>query len=103
MLPTPWRQCAASWRVTLKGGGMVFWRVAELLKHEKMTAYRLVQRSGLAPTVVYRLAKAGCVVRRVDGKTLDILCATLGCQPGDLLEYVENGAKPKGHHSKPRG
>jgi putative transcriptional regulator len=67
---------------------MVYWRVAEQLKARKWSRYRLVQESGLPATTIYRLAKAGREVQRVDGHTLDVLCATLGCQPGDLLEYV---------------
>jgi putative transcriptional regulator len=67
---------------------MVYWRVAEQLKARKWSRYRLAQESGLPATTVYRLAKPGREVQRVDGHTLDVLCATLGCQPGDLLEYV---------------
>lgn len=36
-------------------------------------------------------------VKRFDVKTLEKLCKYLGCQPGDLLEYVEDppDEKPK--------
>jgi DNA-binding Xre family transcriptional regulator len=62
--------------------------VAELLYSRNWTPYRVVQESGLAPTVVYRIAKKGREVKRVDGGTLDALCATLDVGPGELLEYV---------------
>jgi len=67
---------------------MVRWRVAELLAEREWTVYRLVQESGLAPTVAYRLAKPGLAVKRIDGRTLDALCAALKVGPGNLLEYV---------------
>ncbi len=93
MLPTVSRQGAQIWRVTLKAEAMVRWRVAELLEEREWTVYRLVQESQLAPTVVYRIAKPGKEVLRVDGRTLDVLCATLKVGPGDLLEYVPDKAK----------
>ena len=67
---------------------MVRWRVGELLKAKRWTRYRLVQESGLATTVVYRIAKSKGQVKRVDGRTLDALCVALGVGPGDLLEYT---------------
>ena len=73
------------WHVT---GGRVHWRVAALLKERRWSAYRLVQESRLAHSVVYRIAKAGRQVQRVDGDTLDALCRTFGVGPGELFEYV---------------
>lgn len=75
---------------------MVRWRVADLLKQRGWTAYRLVQVAGISPTVVYRLAKSKQQVKRVDGKTLDALCAALGVGPGELLEYVPDRKRGKG-------
>jgi DNA-binding Xre family transcriptional regulator len=75
---------------------MVYWRVAEQLKARKWSRYRLVQESGLPATTIYRLAKSGREVQRVDGHTLDVLCATLGCQPGDLLEFVPEKKRKTG-------
>lgn len=85
---------------TFKAEGMVRWRVADLLEARGWTAYRLVQESGLAPTVVYRIAKPGRPVMRVDGRTLDRLCATLGVGPGELLEYVPGKAPAPGRGRK---
>ena len=80
---------------------MVRWRVAELLRERGWSAYRLIQESDLAPTVVYRMVgprrrqqKPG-EVNRVDGNTLDALCRTLGVGPGELLEYVPDKASTK--------
>jgi putative transcriptional regulator len=65
----------------------VRWRVGELLKERKLTAYWLVQESGLPTTTVYRVAKARGQVKRIDGVTLDALCRALNVTPGDLLQY----------------
>ena len=73
---------------TFKAEGMVRWRVGELLKAKKWTRYRLVQESGLAVTVVYRIASSRGQIKRVDGRTLDALCTAFGVGPGDLLEYI---------------
>ena len=76
------------WHVKPRAGGMVRWRVADLLKERQWSAYRLVQESRLAHSVVYRIAKAGRPVQRVDGDTLYALCRTFGVGPGELFEYV---------------
>jgi DNA-binding Xre family transcriptional regulator len=72
---------------------MVRWRVAELLKERGWTRYRLVQESGLASPVVYRIATPGRTLGRADGQTLDALCRAFDVQPGELLEHVPD--KPK--------
>lgn len=33
--------------------------------------------------------------RAIRFSTLELICAALDCQPGDLLEYVEQGHEPK--------
>jgi CheY-like chemotaxis protein/DNA-binding Xre family transcriptional regulator len=76
------------WHVTPMAGGTVRWRVADLLRERHWSPYRLVQESQLAHSVVYRIAKAGRQVQRVDGTTLDALCRTFGVGPGELFEYV---------------
>ncbi len=67
---------------------MVYWRVAEALAKRGWSRYRLVRESGLPTTTVYRLARPGQRVQRIDGQTLDVLCTTLGCTVGDIVEHV---------------
>jgi CheY-like chemotaxis protein/DNA-binding Xre family transcriptional regulator len=76
------------WHITSTAGSIVRWRVADLLEERQWSTYRLVQESGLAHTLVYRIAKAGRQVERVNGNTLDALCRTFGVGPGELFEYV---------------
>jgi DNA-binding Xre family transcriptional regulator len=74
---------------------MVRWRVAELLAERGWSVYRLIKASGLTPPVAYRVAKPGREVRRVEGRTLNALCAALKVGPGDLLEYVPDRKRRK--------
>ena len=67
---------------------MVYWRLAERLHERGWTRYRLVKESGLPPTTIYRLARTGQQVQRIDGRTLDALCTALRCKVGDIVEYV---------------
>lgn len=64
------------------------WKISELLEKRGWTAYRLAQETGITVPAVYRLAKQQAQMGRVEGDTLDRLCAALDCQPGDLLEYM---------------
>jgi DNA-binding Xre family transcriptional regulator len=77
---------------------MVYWRIAEYLERmpkPRWTRYRLVQESGLAPMVVYRVSRKGAPAVRIDGRTLDALCTALGATPGDLLEHVPKRTKQR--------
>ena len=65
---------------------MVLVKVAQVLKAKGWTAYRLAEEAGISRTVAYKLARGD--VQRFDLETLDAVCQVLGCQPGDLLEYV---------------
>lgn len=57
------------------------------------TAYRLQVVAGLNSTVAYSLFNE--TFTRISEKTLDKLCATLECQPGDLLGYKPSKGKAK--------
>ena len=59
-----------------------------MLAKRKMTSLELAQRIGLTPAnlSILKTGKAKAV-RMI---TLDAICRELHCQPGDLLEYVED-------------
>lgn len=67
---------------------MVRWKVREVLKQKGWTAYRLAKEAGITAPAIYRLAQQNAQMGRVNGETLDRLCAALGVQPGELLEWV---------------
>lgn len=57
----------------------------ELVKR-KMTSRELAQAIGLTETNL-SLLKSG-KVKGIRFNTLEAICAYLGCQPGDILEFV---------------
>jgi DNA-binding Xre family transcriptional regulator len=59
-----------------------------LLINKGLKKTDLVNMIGLSPTTVAKLSKN----KPVDGRTLERICATLSCQPGEVIEYIiENG------------
>jgi putative transcriptional regulator len=66
---------------------MVLFRIAKLLRERGTTAYALSKAAGIPRSTAYRLAR-GRSLKRFDTRTIDKLCAALGCLPGDLFEYI---------------
>ena len=61
-------------------------RLDVMLAKNKMTARELAHRIGIAEQNISALRSGR--VRGVRFNTLQAICQTLNCQPGDLLEYV---------------
>ena len=61
-------------------------KLFSLLKEKGYTTYRIRQEGliGQATLTALRNGTGG-----LTEKSLDKLCHVLGCQPGDLMEYVE--------------
>jgi putative transcriptional regulator len=59
-----------------------------MLARRKMTSLELAQRIGLTPANL-SILKTG-KAKAVRMSTLDAICRELKCQPGDLLEFVED-------------
>ena len=59
-----------------------------MLALRKMTSLELAQRIGLTPANL-SILKTG-KAKAVRMSTLDAICRELECQPGDLLEFVED-------------
>jgi len=68
-----------------------------MLAKRKMTSLELAQRVGMTPANL-SILKTG-KAKAVRMSTLDAICKALKCQPGDLLEYVEDDDPWK--HSSP--
>ncbi len=60
-----------------------------MLAKRKMSLTELSERVGItmANLSVLKTGKA----KAIRFTTLDVLCRTLDCQPGDILEYVSDG------------
>ena len=59
-----------------------------MLAKRKMTSLELSQRVGITPANL-SILKTG-KAKAVRMTTLDAICRELQCQPGDLLEFVED-------------
>ena len=70
-------------------------RLADVLADRGWTPYRLARETGLTVPTAYRLANTSIRFGRFTAETLDRLCAALGVQPGDLLEWIPDSAAGK--------
>jgi len=64
----------------------IVFRLDRMMADRKMPLGELARRIGLTDSNL-SILKTG-KARAVSVSTLDALCRELGCQPGDLLEYV---------------
>ena len=73
---------------------MIVFHIDVMLAKRKMSLTELSERVGitLANLSILKTGKA----RAVRMETLDRLCAALDCQPGDLLEFVDDGGDEHG-------
>lgn len=68
-------------------------RLDVMMAQRKMSLNALAEEVGISLTNL-SLLKNGHV-RGVRFNTLSAICRVLDCQPGDLLEYVEESHEPK--------
>jgi len=63
----------------------------DLLKEKRVSTYKIVKDKVIMPSSLQRMRVGTSPTNRgIDGKTIDSLCKYLDCQPGDLMEYVED-------------
>lgn len=87
---------------------MIEIRIDELLEHRGRSFYWLAKETGISHTTLWRLKKGKALGINFD--TLEKMCLTLGCQPGDVLGHtnrkkitvkkVSKEAKPKSRPAK---
>ena len=65
---------------------MIVLRLDRVLADRKMRSKELAERVGITEVNLSRI-KTGRI-SAVRFSTLDAICRVLGCQPGDILEYV---------------
>ena len=68
---------------------MIVLRLDRVLADRKIRSKELAERIGLTEVNLSRI-KTG-KISAVRFSTLDAICRELGCQPGDILEYVPDG------------
>lgn len=70
---------------------MIVLRLDRVLADRKMRSKELAEKIGLTEVNLSRI-KCG-KISAVRFSTLDAICRELGCQPGDILEYVPDDAE----------
>lgn len=71
---------------------MIVLRLDRVLVDRKLQARELSKLVGLSEVNISRIRTGK--VSAIRFSTLDVLCRELHCQPGDLLEYVEDDGEP---------
>jgi putative transcriptional regulator len=62
-------------------------RIDELLEKHGRTFYWLAKETGISHTTLWRLKKGRAV--GINFPTLEQICRTLSCQPGDVLKLAD--------------
>ncbi|MEG2082423.1 MAG: helix-turn-helix transcriptional regulator [Oscillospiraceae bacterium] len=61
-------------------------RLFALLEHKGLTMYSLRKDKVVGVATLEKMRKA---TGHVDDRSIDSLCKYLSCQPGDIMEYIE--------------
>ena len=67
---------------------MIEIRIDHLLKAYGRTFYWLAKETGISHTTLWRLKKGKAL--GINFVTLEKLCETLDCQPGDMLAFINH-------------
>ena len=65
---------------------MIKFKVKIMLAIREMTQKELAERTGIRPPTVSAICTGA--VKHLPIDALDKICATLDCQPSDLMEYL---------------
>lgn len=79
---------------------MIAIHIDELLKNRGQTFYRLAIETGISHTTLWRLKKGKAL--GINFETLEKLCQTLKCQPGDVLSHTNRKKTSKKSGAKRR-
>jgi putative transcriptional regulator len=79
---------------------MIEIRVDQLLVAQGRTFYWLAKATGISHTTLWRFKKGKAL--GINFETLEKMCQVLGCQPGDLLTFVNEAQNNKQRGIKKR-
>ncbi|MEG4809824.1 helix-turn-helix transcriptional regulator [Microcoleus sp. F8-D3] len=68
---------------------MIRWRLAVVMADRNISNKELAVLTGMNPRSISRL-KTRRYLTRIDAATLNVLCKSLNCKPGDLMDYEED-------------
>lgn len=66
-----------------------YYKLFDLLNRKGMKKTDLIKIAGITSTTLARLSKN----QTVNIEIIDRICCSLHCQPGDILEYIEESKK----------
>ncbi len=66
---------------------MIKIKLSEILGRHRISQKQLAEEAGLRPATVSSIYNEK--ISRLDLHSLDKICKTLNCQPGDLMEYID--------------
>jgi putative transcriptional regulator len=69
---------------------MIRWRLNEVMAEKRVKGIELAEALGIDPNSVSRMRKR-TTMPRLTPEILNGICRFLGCQPGDLLIYADDG------------
>jgi len=72
---------------------MIRIQIDQLLKEQKRSFYWLAKETGVSHTTLWRLKKDKA--QGITFNTLERICQTLKCQPGDVLRMGGDGNKKR--------
>jgi putative transcriptional regulator len=72
---------------------MIRVQIDQLLKEQKRSFYWLAKETGVSHTTLWRLKKDKA--QGITFNTLERICQTLKCQPGDVLRLGRDGNKKR--------
>jgi len=72
---------------------MIRVQIDQLLKEQKRSFYWLAKETGVSHTTLWRLKKDKA--QGITFNTLERICHTLKCQPGDVLRLGRDGKKKR--------
>ncbi len=72
---------------------MIRVQIDQLLKEQKRSFYWLAKETGVSHTTLWRLKKDKA--QGITFNTLERICQTLKCQPGDVLRLGRDGKKKR--------
>ena len=70
---------------------MIKFRVKVMLALREMTQKELAEKTGVRPPTVSAICTG--TAKHIPVNVLDSFCSVLNCQPGDILEYVEDDGR----------
>jgi putative transcriptional regulator len=79
---------------------MIEVRIDELLENRGRSFYWLAKETGISHTTLWRLKKGKAL--GINFETLEKMCETLECQPGDVLSHRNHKTISKKRSAKKR-